>query len=224
METKKFKKLQKLGEGTYGVVYKAQDCLNNNIIALKFIRYEKQTNSIPSSALREIAIIKNLNHPNIVRFFEVIKNSKGYYLVFECLNSDLKKYLNTCNIFKLFLGQSLTKQLVDGLLYCHSNGIIHRDLKPQNLLLTLDGKLKLADFGLARTTSIPLRSYSLDIVTLWYRSPEILCTPDENTWRGVTQMPEYNFNFPKWKPLNLRQFFNIGTEALNFLNVILLTF
>ena len=70
--------------------------------------------------------------------------------------------------------QSYLYQLLKGVAYCHSHRVIHRDLKPQNLLIDMDGALKLADFGLARAFGIPVRTYTHEVVTLWYRAPEIL--------------------------------------------------
>ncbi len=73
-----------------------------------------------------------------------------------------------------YLFQSYLRQLLDGIAYCHSNRVLHRDLKPQNLLIDSQGCIKLADFGLARTFSIPMRPYTHEVITLWYRAPEIL--------------------------------------------------
>lgn len=100
---------------------------------------------------------------------------KKLTLVFEYLDQDLKKYLDVCehgldiNIVKSFLYQLLT-----GVAYCHHHRVLHRDLKPQNLLINREGELKLADFGLARAFGIPVRSYTHEVVTLWYRAPDVL--------------------------------------------------
>jgi serine/threonine protein kinase len=96
-------------------------------------------------------------------------------LVFEYLDQDLKKYLDVCDgglditVVKSFLFQLLT-----GVTYCHHHRVLHRDLKPQNLLINREGELKLADFGLARAFGIPVRSYTHEVVTLWYRAPDVL--------------------------------------------------
>lgn len=101
--------------------------------------------------------------------------TKRLTLVFEFLDQDLKKYLDVCDqgldlpILKSFLFQLLT-----GVAYCHHSRILHRDLKPPNLLINREGQLKLADFGLARAFGIPVRSYTHEVVTLWYRAPDIL--------------------------------------------------
>ncbi len=96
-------------------------------------------------------------------------------LVFEYLDQDLKKYLDVCvgGLEELIL-KSFLFQLITGVAYCHHHRVLHRDLKPQNLLINREGELKLADFGLARAFGIPVRSYTHEVVTLWYRAPDVL--------------------------------------------------
>jgi len=171
----RYEKLEKIGEGTYGVVYKARDRVTNEIIALKKIRLEAEDEGIPSTAIREISLLKELQHPNIVRLYDVVHTERKLTLVFEYLDQDLKKYLDVCEgglddtILKSFL-----YQLLRGVAYCHYHRVLHRDLKPQNLLINREGELKLADFGLARAFGIPVRSYTHEVVTLWYRAPDVL--------------------------------------------------
>nr|XP_020655839.1 cyclin-dependent-like kinase 5 [Pogona vitticeps] len=130
---------------------------------------------VPSSALREICLLKELKHKNIVRLHDVLHSDKKLTLVFEFCDQDLKKYFDSCNgdldpeIVKSFM-----YQLLKGLGFCHSRNVLHRDLKPQNLLINRNGELKLADFGLARAFGIPVRCYSAEVVTLWYRPPDVL--------------------------------------------------
>ncbi|XP_078260407.1 cyclin-dependent kinase 2-like isoform X5 [Rhinoraja longicauda] len=199
-----FQKVEKIGEGTYGVVYKAMNKVTGEMVALKKIRLDAEMEGVPSTAIREISLLKELNHRNIVR-------------------------------------------------------VLHRDLKPQNLLINDGGAIKLADFGLARAFGVPVRTYTHEVVTLWYRAPEILMgckfystavdvwsigcifaemegqssckmrgqsfktevtrkplfpgdseidqlfrifrtlgTPNESVWPGVTQLPDYKANFPRW--------------------------
>jgi cyclin-dependent kinase len=169
-----YEKLEKVGEGTYGVVYKAQDSAGE-IYALKTIRLEAEDEGIPSTAIREISLLKELQHPNIVRLCDVIHTERKLTLVFEYLDQDLKKLLD---MVEAGLDAATTKsflyQLLRGIAYCHQHRVLHRDLKPQNLLINREGALKLADFGLARAFGIPVRSYTHEVLTLWYRAPDVL--------------------------------------------------
>ncbi|KEF59965.1 CMGC/CDK/CDC2 protein kinase [Exophiala aquamarina CBS 119918] len=193
-----YQKIEKVGEvGTYGVVYKARDLSNGGrIVALKKIRLEAEDEGVPSTAIREISLLKEMNDPNIVRLLNIV-HADGHklYLVCEFLDLDLKKYMealpvsdggrgkalpegSAVDMQRLGLGKDMVKkfmaQLVEGVRYCHSHRVLHRDLKPQNLLIDKEGNLKLADFGLARAFGVPLRTYTHEVVTLWYRAPEIL--------------------------------------------------
>jgi len=170
----KYEKLQKIGEGTYGVVYKARNRETGIFIALKKIRLENEDEGIPSTAIREISILKEMIHPTIVSLLDVVNYDNKLYLVFEFLDQDLKKYMDTVSSVAPALVQSYTRQLLQGLTYCHQRRIVHRDLKPQNLLIDKKGSLKIADFGLARAFCVPVRQYTHEVVTLWYRAPEIL--------------------------------------------------
>lgn len=170
-----YEKLEKIGEGTYGVVYKAQDS-KGEIFALKTIRLEAEDEGIPSTAIREISLLKELQHPNIVRLCDVIHTERKLTLVFEYLDADLKKLLDDrCDAgLDAATTKSFLYQLLRGIAFCHQHRVLHRDLKPQNLLINREGALKLADFGLARAFGIPVRSYTHEVVTLWYRAPDVL--------------------------------------------------
>jgi cyclin-dependent kinase len=176
-----YEKLEKIGEGTYGVVYKARNLETGNIVALKKIRLEGEDEGIPSTALREISVLREIEHENIVKLIDVVHESQKskLYLVFEYLDQDLKKYLDRVgkSLHKLLV-KSYTYQLISGIYTCHSHRLLHRDLKPQNILIDRAGTLKLADFGLARAFCTPCKTYTHEVVTLWYRPPEILlgCT------------------------------------------------
>jgi len=172
----KYEKLEKLGEGTYGVVYKARDKVTKELYAFKKIRLESDDEGIPSTAIREIALLKELQHPNIVRIQDVIHTNKKLILVFEFVDQDLKKFLTSRDGKPLesILVKSLLYQLIRGIAHCHLMKVLHRDLKPQNLLVSKEGVLKLADFGLARAFGIPVKNYTNEVVTLWYRAPDIL--------------------------------------------------
>ncbi|GMM35822.1 cyclin-dependent serine/threonine-protein kinase [Saccharomycopsis crataegensis] len=174
-----YQRLEKIGEGTYGVVYKALDTRHDNrIVALKKIRLESEDEGVPSTAIREISLLKELKDENIVRLYDIVhSDSHKLYLVFEYLDLDLKKYMESIPP-DVGLGAEMVKkfmmQLIKGIAHCHGHRILHRDLKPQNLLIDKEGNLKLADFGLARAFGVPLRAYTHEIVTLWYRCPEVL--------------------------------------------------
>lgn len=232
--------------GTYGTVFKAKNRETQEIVALKRVRLDDDDEGVPSSALREICLLKELKHKNIVRLHDVLHSEKKLTLVFEHCDQDLKKYFDSLNgEIDLEVVKSFMFQLLRGLAFCHSNNILHRDLKPQNLLINKNGELKLADFGLARAFGIPVRCYSAEVVTLWYRPPDVLfgaklyttsidmwsagCifaelanagrplfpgsdvddqlkrifkllgTPTEDTWPGMTQLPDYK-PFPMYHP------------------------
>ncbi|XP_023370344.1 cyclin-dependent kinase 18 isoform X3 [Otolemur garnettii] len=167
-------KLDKLGEGTYATVFKGRSKLTENLVALKEIRLEHEEGA-PCTAIREVSLLKNLKHANIVTLHDLIHTERSLTLVFEYLDSDLKQYLDHCgNLMSMHNVKIFMFQLLRGLAYCHRRKILHRDLKPQNLLINERGELKLADFGLARAKSVPTKTYSNEVVTLWYRPPDVL--------------------------------------------------
>merc|ERR1712133_194610 len=146
---------------------------------------ETESEGVPSTAIREIAVLKELNHSAVVKLLDVVIADKKLYLVFEHLDKDLKKLLDDHNKYLKTQGgsggglpqelvKSYLRQLLEGISYCHQNRVLHRDLKPQNLLVNSKGEIKLADFGLARAFGVPVRSYTHEVVTLWYRAPEVL--------------------------------------------------
>lgn len=164
-----------LGEGTYGKVRKARCRQTGEFRALKQMKLGTQEDGVPSTAIREIAILKELAHENIVRLIDVFCKPGELVLVFELLDSDLKKHMKALN-GRLQPGQvrDFGRQLLKGIEFCHMNRIIHRDLKPQNLLIDSGLRLKIADFGLARAFMLPVPQYTHEVVTVWYRPLEIL--------------------------------------------------
>ena len=171
----RYQKLEKIGEGTYGVVYKSRDKQTGDTIALKKIRLEADDEGVPSTAIREISLLKSLQHPNVVRLKDVVHDETKLYLIFEYLDQDLKKYMNTVGSgLPPHTVKSFMYQMLSALVYCHTHRVLHRDLKPQNILIDRQGSLRLADFGLARAFGLPIKTYTHEVVTLWYRAPEIL--------------------------------------------------
>ena len=169
-----YSKLHVLGSGTYSIVYKGTSRLTNKLVALKEIHLEREE-GVPFTAIREVSLLKQLKHNNIITLHDIIYTSRTLILVFEYVDRDLGRYLDECDHkinldnIRLFLFQMLR-----GLKYCHDRKILHRDLKPQNILISKIGELKLADFGLARAKSFPTKTYTDEVVTLWYRPPDIL--------------------------------------------------
>lgn len=170
----KFAKIEKLGEGTYGVVYKAKDRSTGQIYALKRMNIPNEEEGVPATTIREVALQKQLVHKNVVRLHDVLFAAPKLTLVFEFCEYDLKKYMDEVKSLPPDVIQSFLYQLLTGLESMHNQGIVHRDLKPQNLMVTKDLILKIGDFGLARVEGIPVKKYSHDAVTLWYRSPDAI--------------------------------------------------
>uniref|UniRef100_A0A8R1XNQ1 Protein kinase domain-containing protein n=2 Tax=Onchocerca TaxID=6281 RepID=A0A8R1XNQ1_ONCVO len=172
-----YSRIEKIGEGTYGVVYKGIDKRSGKMVAMKKIRLENEDEGVPATAIREISLLRELTHPNIVGLEEIILEENRLYLIFEFLHMDLKKYIDTIPDSELMdktLQKSYLYQILQAICFCHQRRVLHRDLKPQNLLVDKNGAIKLADFGLARAIGIPIRAYTHEIVTLWYRAPEVL--------------------------------------------------
>ncbi|CAH8280661.1 unnamed protein product [Arabidopsis lyrata] len=177
-----FQKLNKINEGTYGIVYKARDEKTKEIVALKKIkmkedRFEEEY-GFPLTSLREINILLSCNHPAIVNVKEVVvggKNDSDVYMVMEHLEHDLRGVMDRRKEpFSTSEVKCLMMQLLDGLKYLHTNWIIHRDLKPSNLLMNNCGELKICDFGMARQYGSPIKPYTQMVITQWYRPPELL--------------------------------------------------
>ncbi|KAI7882830.1 serine/threonine-protein kinase pef1 [Lichtheimia hyalospora FSU 10163] len=254
----RYTRLEKLGEGTYATVYKGKSRLSGELVALKEIHLDPEEGA-PSTAIREISLMKELKHPNILRLLDVIHTEGKLILIFEYMDQDLKKYMDATarssggsngvgggghqhtTALDPSIIKSLMYQLLKGIAYCHDNRVLHRDLKPQNLLMSKRLDLKLGDFGLARAFGIPVNTFSNEVVTLWYRAPDVLLgsrmystsidiwsagcimaemytgrplfpgttnedqlqkifrmmgTPTEQSWPGVSQLPEYKPNQP----------------------------
>jgi len=163
-----------IGEGTYGEVFKAVCSATGRHVALKRIKLENEDEGVPSTTIREIGVLKRLRNAHVVSLLDLFCGERQLHLVFEFVEHDLKKFMKKNGPLAPEVVRSMGHQMVLGTEYCHARGVLHRDLKPQNLLVTSDGILKLADFGLARAFQLPMPPYTHEVVTVWYRCPEIL--------------------------------------------------
>eukprot|EP01083_Nonionella_stella_P050129 133437_1 len=174
-----YEKLGKLGEGTYGIVYMARDRRTNEFVALKRIRtgLNNKKTGFPMTSIREIKILQNLDHCNIVSLREVVRSTNiGYiFLVFEYYQHDLASLMDSQSVrFTISEMKCIVLQLLSAIEYAHAHFVIHRDIKLSNILLNNNGNIVLCDWGLARLFSNPLKKHTSKVVTLWYRAPELL--------------------------------------------------
>ncbi|KKO99873.1 CMGC/CDK protein kinase [Trichoderma harzianum] len=177
-----YDKLNDIEEGTYGWVARATELATGRVVALKRLKLEAgDPNGLPVTGLREIQILKNCRHRNVVAMEEVVvgndvsKLDNSIFLVLEFVEHDLKSILQ--DMPEPFLSSEVKRlllQLTSGVSYLHQNYILHRDLKTSNLLLSNRGLLKIADFGMARYVGDPRPKLTQLVVTLWYRAPELL--------------------------------------------------
>jgi len=164
----------RLGEGISSVVFKALDRQRNEHVALKTIDLDNEEEGVPSTALREIAILNRLHHPNIIGLRDVVHHDKKLVIALEYVQWNLRQYADQYDLRPSGV-RNIMRQLFDAINYCHENNVVHRDLKPHNILIDNNQQLKLADFGLSRELGIYVRTCTSEVVTLWYRSPDVLC-------------------------------------------------
>lgn len=175
-----FQCLNKIEEGTYGVVYRAQDKRTDEIVALKRLKMEREKEGFPITSLREVSTLLKAQHENIVTVREIVvgSNMDSIFMVMDYVEHDLKSLMEVLKSKKQsFLPgevKCLLQQLLRAVAHLHDNWILHRDLKTSNILLSHSGILKVGDFGLAREYGSPLKAYTSIVVTLWYRAPELL--------------------------------------------------
>ncbi|GAX80600.1 hypothetical protein CEUSTIGMA_g8035.t1 [Chlamydomonas eustigma] len=177
-----FEKISRISEGTYGVVYKAREKSTGRLVALKRIKMEKEKDGFPVTSIREINVLLNFHHPNMVHVSEIVisyKNPDHIFMVMDLMDHDLKGLMEPSKgrlsrPFSIAEVKCLMLQLLRGVEFMHSNWVLHRDLKPANILYSCKGELKICDFGLARQYGSPLKPYTHMVVTLWYRCPELL--------------------------------------------------
>ncbi|XP_008277890.1 serine/threonine-protein kinase MAK-like [Stegastes partitus] len=165
--------LKQLGDGTYGSVLLGKSNETGELVAIKrmkrkFYSWDECLN------LREVKSLKKLNHANVVKLKEVVRENDHLYFIFEYMKENLYQLMNERN--KLFPEsdvRNMTFQILQGLFYIHEHGYFHRDMKPENLLCMGPELVKIADFGLAREirSQPPYTDY---VSTRWYRAPEVL--------------------------------------------------
>uniref|UniRef100_A0A0R3RTQ1 Cyclin-dependent kinase 7 n=1 Tax=Elaeophora elaphi TaxID=1147741 RepID=A0A0R3RTQ1_9BILA len=174
----RYEKIKHLGEGQFANVYKAKDTETNEFVAIKKIklgsRYEAM-DGVNRTALREIKLLQELHHDNIIGLLDVIGHKTNIQLVFDFMETDLEHLVKDKAIILMPEHiKNMVLQMLLGLEYLHLHWVLHRDLKPNNLLINLQGRIKIADFGLARFFGSPNRHYTHQVVTRWYRAPELL--------------------------------------------------
>lgn len=174
----RYEKIEFLGEGQFATVYKARDVETDDIVAVKKIklgsRMEVQ-DGINRTALREIKLLQELNHRNLIGLLDVFGHISNVSLVFDFMDTDLEVIIKDNTIILTTANvKSYMIQTLQGLEYLHINWILHRDLKPNNLLVNAHGVLKIGDFGLAKLYGSPNRINTHQVVTRWYRAPELL--------------------------------------------------
>ncbi|ODM16616.1 hypothetical protein SI65_08123 [Aspergillus cristatus] len=172
-----FERLNHIEEGSYGWVSRAKDITSGEVVALKKLKMENSPDGFPVTGLREIQTLLEARHQNVVYLCEVVIGNKvdDVFLVMDFLEHDLKTLLD--DMREPFLPseiKTLLLQVLSGLDFLHSQWIMHRDLKSSNLLLNNRGEIKIADFGMARYYGDPPPQLTQLVVTLWYRSPELL--------------------------------------------------
>ncbi|CAG2108156.1 unnamed protein product [Medioppia subpectinata] len=175
---KRYEKIEFLGEGQFATVYKARDTQTDAIVAVKKIKLgtrDEARDGINRTALREIKLLQELSHRNVIGLLDVFGHRSNVSLVFDFMDTDLEVIIKDTNIvltpahIKAYILMTL-----EGLEFLHLNWILHRDLKPNNLLIDENGILKIGDFGLAKAFGSPNRQYTHQVVTRWYRAPELL--------------------------------------------------
>ncbi|KAL7294710.1 hypothetical protein TKK_0012007 [Trichogramma kaykai] len=259
---RRYEKIDFLGEGQFATVYKAKDSLNGKIVAVKKIKVGSRAEAkdgINRTALREIKLLQEIRHENIIGLLDVFGYKSNVSLVFDFMDTDLEVIIRDINIvltsanIKCYMIQTL-----QGLEFLHCNWILHRDLKPNNLLISSEGVLKIGDFGLAKFFGSPNRINTNQVVTRWYRAPELLfgarlygtgidmwavgCilaelllrvpflpgesdldqltkifqtlgTPTEETWPGLSQLPDY-IAFKSFPAIPLKDIFTAAGDDL----------
>ncbi|XP_052768462.1 cyclin-dependent kinase-like 2 isoform X2 [Mya arenaria] len=164
-----------VGEGSYGMVLKCKHKETGQLVAIKKFLESEDDKMVKKIALREVRMLKQLRHDNLVNLLEVFRRKKRLYLVFEFVDHTVLDELEKCpNGLDETTCRKILWQVLKGIEFCHHNNIIHRDIKPENILVSKNGVVKLCDFGFARTLAQPGEIYTDYVATRWYRAPELL--------------------------------------------------
>eukprot|EP00128_Syssomonas_multiformis_P015658 Colp12_sorted_trinity150504_noHs@19507 len=182
----RYDKIKKLGEGQFAVVHLGLDKVTNKKVAIKKIKVGQGTaahDGLNVTALREIKMLRELHHSNVISLLDVFSHKQNVSLVFEFCETDLEVIIKDKSIiFETSDIKSYMLMMLRGIEYLHQNWILHRDMKPNNLLIDHKGVLKITDFGLARYHGSPQAKYTNTVVTIFYRAPELLYGADLYGW------------------------------------------
>lgn len=265
-----YTRLEKLSEGSFERVYKARDTKNDKLVMIKELRIDLDNDGIPAKIIREVSLLKELKHPNIIDLQDVDIELPHLFLVFEFVPMNLSEYIRSLDDKPMpsETVKSLLYQILLAVLFCHCRRVLLQDLRPENLLIDPGtGILKIGDFSLGRTMSSSIIQFPPEVETLWYRAPEILLgaqnysfsvdlwavgcifaelvklkplftgdseidqlfcmfyiltTPDEETWPGITSIPNFLLTFPKWTKNILKTIIkDLDIEGFNLLEGLL---
>ncbi|KAF9610397.1 hypothetical protein IFM89_022308 [Coptis chinensis] len=168
---------EKIGEGCFSTVWKAEHRLSGQVVALKQVNLSKLNKNLKNCLDCELSFLSSVKHPNIIRLIDVIETEGSIFLVLEfCAGGNLASYIQQHGRVQEEIAKIFTLQLGAGLKVLHAHHIIHRDLKPENILLSeadSDAVLKISDFGLSRRTS-PTDYAETVCGSPFYMAPEVL--------------------------------------------------
>jgi cyclin-dependent kinase 7 len=176
----RYEKICLLGEGTFGVVSKARDLSKpagspSAVVAIKKVRMGNYKDGVSVTALREIKLLQEIKHPNVIALVDVFASRANVNMVLEYCLTDLEEVVKDRSVILTPAEiKCCMQQILLGTAACHAAYTLHRDLKPSNILVGADGRLKLADFGLARVHGSPNPRLTHQVITRWYRPPELL--------------------------------------------------